>query len=369
MYRTTLLSTLLVFSLIPTTSWSQDVTATAEPGQTPTNEAIRPTADDADSIAPDAVGEESAVDILEDAAPEDFGKRQHDQIWLISSRGVYSPHASSTNLSYCQRIEGDQWRDESFESFTSPAHDGRPRRTLIYIHGNRTTSEEALTDGLAVYDQTFLQWEDASPVRFVIWTWPSDRIGGEIKDVRTKACYAEQHAFHLARLLTQMREHQQVAIIGYSFGGRLAINALHLVGGGSVHGYGLETQDRSIPPVNLTLMAPAIRNDCFCNTKWMGLSKINHLFILYNSKDIYLQFYRLAKFDENHDALGFTGMPCRRRGYLNSNQIEQFNAATRVGRDHSYLSYIVDKRVEQIVRRNIFKEDFNLRDLGGSDVQ
>ncbi len=360
---------MLAFSLIATTSWSQDVTASAGLAQATSNESISPIADDPDSIAPNAVSEESAVEILEAAAPEDFDMRQADQIWLISSRGVCSGYASSTNLTYRQRVEDDQWRDESFESFTRPATGGRPRRTLIYIHGNRTTSEEALTDGLAVYDQTFLQWKDASPVRFVIWSWPSDRIGGEIEDVRTKACYAEQHAFHLARLLTQMQEHQQVAIIGYSFGGRLAINALHLVGGGSVHGYGLETQDRSIPPVNLTLMAPAIRNDCFCNTKWMGLSKINHLFILYNSKDIYLRFYKLAKFDENHDALGFTGMPCRRRGYLNSDQIEQFNAATLVGRDHNYLSYIVDKRVEKLVRSNLYKEDYKSRVKGVSDVQ
>jgi len=311
----------------------------------------------ADSIVPDAVSENTAIQILENADPADFDKRSADQIWLISSRGICSRYAPSTELTYSRRIQGNQWSRESFDSFTGAADDGRQRRTLIYIHGNRTTQQEALTGGLAVYDQTFLEWKDAPPVRFVIWTWPSDRIGREIKDVRTKANYAEQHSFHLARLLTQMKTHRQVAIIGYSFGGRLAINALHLVGGGNVDGFRLDAEDRSIPPVNLTLMAPAIRNDCFCCDKWLALSSINQLFILYNSKDIYLRFYKLAKFDFNHKALGFTGMQSYRRGYLSKDQIKQFDASTRVGADHSYLSYIVDKRVESLVRSNLYADD------------
>jgi len=274
---------------------------------------------------------------------------------MISSRRLCSRNASLGSLSFRRRIQGEHWAEESLQSFLAPEPDGRRRPVVIYIHGNRTSSQYAKRRGLQTYDQTFLKWKQAPPaIRFIIWTWPSDRIRGAIRDVRIKAARAEQHAFHLARLLRAMKQHREVSIIGYSYGGRLAINALHLAAGGSVGGARICQADRTAPKVNLTLMAPAIRNDCFCGERCMALKQINHLFLLYNNQDPYLRYYHLAKFDGFNQALGYTGIRGMRRGWLNHQQLEQFNAARRVGPEHDYLEYITDKRIEDQVRWNLF---------------
>ena len=78
---------------------------------------------------------------------------------------------------------------------------------------------------------------------------------------------------------------------------------------------------------------------------------------MYNSRDPYLRLYKFARFDGNREALGYTGLRARRSGYLPAHRVTQFDAATRVGRDHSYLEYVVDRRIEQLIRNNIFTEN------------
>lgn len=300
--------------------------------------------------APEAVKEQvlGAVPLAE------FDARAHDQIWQVSSRSVWSRGSASECLVYRRRTKTGQWVDETADRFIAANEDGLARRVLFYVHGNRSTHQDAIRAGLATYDQTFLDWKGAPPVRFVIWSWPSEQVRGLIADIRTKADRAEQHAFHFAKLLGQMDQHPEISIIGYSYGARLTVNALHLLGGGSVEGHRLESAARVRPKINVTLVAAAIRNDCLCNKTWLALTQINHLFLMYNSRDQFLRFYKLARFDDKTPALGFTGLRSYRSGFLHASQIEQFDASKQVGREHAYLAYVVDREIERLIRENIF---------------
>ncbi len=307
--------------------------------------------DTAEPVVEGEQPEEVVESQLRQTPIEEFDQRSRDEVWLISSRHLGSRNFTLSSLEFKRRIEGNQWQNETLESFLAPAASAKNLPVVMYIHGNRNSRSMAIRRGLQTYDRTFLDWKQAPSVRFIIWTWPSDRISGNIRDIRTKAARAEQHAFHLARLLGRMKQQSKVALIGYSYGGRLAINALHLAGGGSVDGCRLMPHELSAQRVNLTLMAPAIRNDCFCGERWMALKQIDNLFLLYNSQDPYLRFFGLARFDGFNKALGYTGIRSYRRGYLGS--LQQYNAARRVGPEHDYLEYITDKRIEAMVRRNI----------------
>ena len=116
---------------------------------------------------------------------------------------------------------------------------------MIYIHGNRVPSECTAPEGQQVYRLLTAGVDDATPIRFVIWSWPSAQMRGQLRDVRTKANRTELAGYCLAWLLTHLPENQQVSLLGYSFGARIATGAMHLVGGGTLCG-------RTLPPHPMT---------------------------------------------------------------------------------------------------------------------
>ena len=72
---------------------------------------------------------------------------------------------------------------------------------VIYIHGNRVPSELAAPEGQHVYRLLTAGVADATPIRFVIWSWPSAQVQGPLRDVRTKANRTDLAGYCLAWLL------------------------------------------------------------------------------------------------------------------------------------------------------------------------
>ncbi|WP_246112598.1 alpha/beta hydrolase [Allorhodopirellula solitaria] len=297
--------------------------------------------------------EESAERQLQATATENFDARALDQIWLVSSRRLGSRNASLDSLDIRRRVGGSCWQASSVVDFMAPDADGFQRPVVIFIHGNRWSLDKAIRRGLQTYNQTILQWPDAPPVRFVIWAWPADRIVGPIRDVRVKAQRADEHSFHLARFLQKMDPAIPVSIIGFSFGGRVALGALQLVGGGAIDGCGVPTAPHRVPPVNLALAVPAIRNDCLVTTHRCAYDQIKHLDLLYNNRDTYLSFYRFTRFDNRRPALGYTGVSGLHCLPDHDARVHQLNAARFVGMQHDYLEYITDHAVEAHLREHL----------------
>lgn len=291
--------------------------------------------------------------------------RPGDEIWVVSSRGLGSRHCDFQSLETRQYING-QWYSSNpsslivsgawnpTEIMTPPGVIVAPKPMVMLVHGNSWSFTKAVQRGMQTYQETITPWHDKPPLRFVIWTWPSDSIAGPIRDIRIKSDRAEEHGFHLARFLQQLPSSTQVSIIGFSYGARVALGALNLLGGGVVNGGRISSTSMPSPQINVTLIAPAIRNDALVTTMPNAYRQINHLFVMYNSRDRYLAFFRLAKFSGKTPALGFTGIKCRGCLPNASARIDQFDAAQLVGRDHDYLEYIRDRSVEQRLRRNMF---------------
>lgn len=305
------------------------------------------------SITENAPTKDVAYAQLQSAPLTKFSQRSGDEVWAISSRHVDSIHCPTSSLQFKQRLGHGRWQRETSTSFFACDPSAPQHRTVIYVHGNRTTEPEAIREGLQTYDQTILKRNDTSPVRFIIWMWSSDRVCGQIRDVRIKAERADEHAFHLARLLTQL-PNTNVGIIGFSFGGRLTLGAMHLVGGGCIDGYRLRERHQLQATFDLSLVAPAIRYDCFVTTHDMALRHTERLLLLYNTQDQYLKLYRFFGFDTFNPALGSTGICGVYCADRDRAVIKQHDASQRVGREHDYLKYLVDKRIEQWIRDNLF---------------
>ena len=117
--------------------------------------------------------------------------------------------------------------------------------TLIFIHGNQITPADAKREGLAVYRRIMRYGSDGPPIRFVIFSWPSSRVGGLLRDVRVKATRTDPAGCQLAWLLDQMPAETPVSLVGFSYGARIITAGLHILAGGHLGHLQLAERDAS----------------------------------------------------------------------------------------------------------------------------
>ncbi len=240
------------------------------------------------------------------------------------------------------------WRYDAEQSWTRAnlaeltASDSDAIVTLIFVHGNRIDSSEAFSKGWSAY------WAVARgaerPLRFIIFSWPSEAIRGPLVDARTKAWRTNICGYYLAWLIDRLPTNVPLSLLGHSFGARIVTGSMHLLGGGSINGQKLA--DRVQPqrqPANVTLLAAALDNDWLLpgHTHGLALSQINHLLLINNSCDrLLMRYHRLYGRRACQQALGYTGLP--RWGLSDDvwRRIDQFDACCIVGRDHWFHLYI-----------------------------
>jgi hypothetical protein len=265
-----------------------------------------------------------------------------DDFWIVSTRHIDEiPCDAFPSQVAVFHLEGGAWRRESLEVFLATLDPGTP--TLFYVHGNRYTAAEAVQRGFLVNRYLRSGHADAAPLRFVIWSWPSDRIPGLINDVRAKAERTDTEGLYLGSVLSRMPPHSLVSLLGYSYGSRVVSGALHLVGGGQLEG-------RSLPPEYLMprlplragMLAPAFHNTWLLPGEFHSrtLTQVERLLVIYNRLDPVLRRYRLVAPGSRAQALGFTGLAGLERLGPQALRVEQFDMTSEVGRSHDELDYL-----------------------------
>lgn len=212
---------------------------------------------------------------------------------------------------------------------------------MFFVHGNRVPSELAGPEGLTVYRALTAGVTDATPLRFVIWSWPSERVRGQLRDVRTKANRTDLAGYCLAWVLTHLPETQHVSVLGYSFGGRIATGAMHLVGGGELAGRSLPPHPAISQNTRVVMVAGALHNS------WLrpggyheaAIKHLDYLLNLYNCCDPVLQRYHALYKHSCATALGYSGMYTGDLGDV-AERIEQFDVCNIVGRSHEISHYL-----------------------------
>ena len=123
--------------------------------------------------------------------------------------------------------------------------------TWIFVHGNQIPPEEAIKRGMAVYRRVRADAPSAGPIRFVIWSWPSERNTNRLRDANIKQNRTNVESFLLGSYLAAIASDHPVRLIGYSFGARIVGGALHLASGGQLDGHclggGSEPKGREAP--------------------------------------------------------------------------------------------------------------------------
>ena len=151
--------------------------------------------------------------------------RAGDEIWLVSSRALTHCVADSSQLAWFQFANGCL-NPRTFEDLQAAQESDPFTRTLFYAHGNNTSSDAAIAGGLTVYRNMFQDRDQPTRLRFVIWSWPSQRQTfpiGKDADLKSRRAVSEGE---LMRTVLDQIDGPRPNLLGYSFGGQVVVSAL-----------------------------------------------------------------------------------------------------------------------------------------------
>lgn len=233
--------------------------------------------------------------------------------------------------------------------------------TIVFFHGNQVAAHEAAGEGLIVYRALVRNASDERPIRFVTLSWPSEKVGGILRDVREKAARTRPVAWQAAWVLDQLSPDLQVSLLGYSYGARVATGTAHLLAGGNLSGLALGDRinpERSMMPA--VLIAPALHANWLGEGQSQGLAmqQIDRMFLVVNPLDPAMKYYRFSTTAGNPQALGLCGPTCldaERAG-----RIYKCNASGYVGKQHDMRRYVCSRQVMSLAWQYLtFAEEKN----------
>lgn len=270
-------------------------------------------------------------------------------VWLISSRCLPCPRnlcSPPGPVKYSRRIGKRWWRSTSSEFLSTLEPD---KVTCFYVHGNRLSPSDARSQGMAMYRRLMCQ---STSIRFVIWSWPSDKIHGIVRDARQKAIRSDGEAFYLANTLADFPDDVRLSLIGYSFGGRIVTGSLHLLAGGQFCGNALARDNPPDIRPRVALIAPAMTNAWLCPHGAHGLAagQADRIYSTFNPLDSALKRFHVTTQKTKPRALGYCGVsqPCLGpHGHL----VTQHNISPYVGKSHAFDAHTYSRPVMNQVRR------------------
>jgi hypothetical protein len=246
------------------------------------------------------------------------GIREQDEIWLVNVRplcGSCDPAALAKDVQVETFVaSGDScrrcWQQSDLASLAS-ASSATP--TVIFVHGNQISPGDAKQEGLALYRRMVWASSSPTPIRYVIFSWPSSKIPGLLRDVRVKALRTRPAGYQLAWLIDQLPGDEPIELIGFSYGARIITGALHILGGGDLSGLSLASrQHPDRQPMNVVLFAAALHSDWLCPGHYHGqaMTQVNRMMLLNNCNDMAMEYYRFSTTCGNPQALGLCGPTC-----------------------------------------------------------
>lgn len=270
-----------------------------------------------------------------------FRVRPQDEVWAISTRWLGCPSGKSEPRWTVWKYDAQtpRWNNASSADFYGA--DSADVTTAIYLHGNQMESGLALQDGLNVYFELAGKLDDERPVRFVIWSWPSAKIRGPLRDVRSKADRTDVDAYYLARFLADMQSDVQVGLLGFSYGARIIAGGLHLLDGGELAGQTVPTSQR--PEMRVAFWAAAEHDDWLLPGRYHGraIDVADRWLITRNCRDPVLTHYRFVEKCDKPAALGYSGLVGRNLLTANQNaRIEELDVTPLLGGTHDLEPYL-----------------------------
>lgn len=265
--------------------------------------------------------------------------RAGDDIWLISTRqlGCGVCVQGDPGMRFWH-YENNRWAPADLKAFLVINDPHTP--IDFYIHGNFNTVEDANDHGLTVYDQLVKGAAENMPIRFVIWSWPTDPGRHPVELIRSHAVRSDTDAWYLGWLLSQIDRRVPIGLAGYSFGSRVATGAIHLMGGGVLLGSSLKLDPKAPPPLIRAVLLAAAEDDGWLSPgapNGRAIPTVDRMLLLNNSCDNALKHYPLLDRCTRASALGYVGLPTA------DPKISQCDACSAVGEEHDWANYFCNE--------------------------
>ena len=272
--------------------------------------------------------------------------REGDELWEVSSRCLpdLEPCTMLNDVHFrVSRFDLGCWQP-SDESQLQTSFAAAPfMRTVVYAHGNWMTADNTRGRGSYIYQRTAQR--AAEPVRFIIYSWPSQRDGRPIRDVYEKADRSNTDTFYFAHFLSRVPADTPLGIYAFSFGGRVACGGLHMVNGGRLEGRTSPVWENP-RQVRVSMLAPAFDRTWLAANRQYGyaMNSIQALVNIYNSQDPVLRRFRfITRVDRitSPIAAGFMGLadPRATQPLQSDQRIVQFDCGPDVGSSHDEMNY------------------------------
>ena len=284
--------------------------------------------------------------------------RESDEVWLVSTRhlGELGDQCSSV----CPQFEFFRlrkncpgWEPATCEDFF--ATDNPDVLTTIFVHGNRMTDKWVNDRGYKTYCN-FSAHTDR-PIRHVVWSWPSAPIPQTralVRDAQVKAERTPIQSFYLACFLSRIQPDVDVGMLGYSFGSRVILGAVHALGGGQIAGRQLPNNGSPVVAPRVVVWAAACDATGIVpgNVYGQTLSSINAGLVMINQCDPVLRRYDRLIPDACSKALGFVGVPNCQLGNC-ANRLRQLDVTDEITRRHQWVRYFGSACVMENTRRYV----------------
>ena len=275
-----------------------------------------------------------------DPLPGDDDACRSVDAWSVSTRRLPGicrlPEAAEFAVERCIDPDCGRWERSDLASlFDDPS-----RPLLIFIHGNRYEAGEAKGQGVLLARHCTAGCPGGCRPRVVIFSWPSAQQGILLKDGRAKYDRAHADGHYLAWFLGQVAPERPVAIVGYSFGALITLEALEdLVAAERSGRTDILPWTRRSGRTHLVFVAPAVRCDALAPRGPYAetLACFDRLTLVINSRDDALKFFPWLDRDVRADALGKVGMP---RRWAGAAEFTATDAATFVGKNHGLPLYL-----------------------------
>ncbi len=265
------------------------------------------------------------------------------QLWIVNTRCAPTCAPSDpddSRITYSVMGEDGEWLTSDQAGFVAEARVDVPN--IVFLHGNWVDAQDAVNDGWQIYSQ-LKQEAEGRPFRFVIWSWPSERLDRRVlDDVRLKAAWSDVQSYYLASLVHHIAADVPVTLLGYSFGSRAVTGTLQMLAGGEVAGMALPPPvGPPRPRLRAVCLAAALDSDWLLPGRRNGdaLGQVEQLLLTRNLADPILKRYHWLYGRCPVEALGWAGPACPGGLGAEEAKLEIVDVTCWVGRHHDFRLY------------------------------